>query len=198
MLDRLRQALGFSSEDTTGEADGESTIPAELEGLQTPVHPRALLKAAQHAPLTESDRPLPELLEAIQRYVDNHEYQERQGNAFYERLVEHFNDDESLIEPVGVRENELTFVMPAEMWADIQSDVGFSDSEIQAVRDAHQLHANRVGYSAHAALVNVLSVRVRDRRLQSLIDVTDIEPELIDDNVSVSGGQSADEQSTLA
>lgn len=187
MLDQLRNALGLAGAETTpdGQEDEDPDIPAELENLQTPVHPRAMLEAADHAPLTDQDGTLPELLEAVQRYVDNHELQDRPGNAFYERLVEHFQDDNSLIEPVGVRENELCFVLTAEMWADIQGDIEFSDREIQAVRDAHQLHADHVGYDDHAALVNVISVGVRDRRLQSIIEVANIPPSRVSDGVTI-------------
>lgn len=171
MLKQLKDLVGTGSPGT-GDSTTPTTTPefADYE-LKTPISPEVIEEAREYTDLRESDRSLIELLNTVQLYVRNHEYADRRGNAFLEKLVQNFNDPHSLREPIEIGDDELIFVVLAEGWAEIGSDLNFSDRELYAVREAHQLYADRQGHSEYGSLLNVMTIKVADSRMQNLIEV---------------------------
>lgn len=148
--------------------------PVDSDRLKTPVSPSTVADAsAELAPLLEeSDRTLVDLLNGVQNYVERHEYVDRHGNAFFERLVEEVSNPDSLVTIAAVRETTVVFICPAEIWAQITHDLGYTDREATAVADAHQLYANRIGLAAYGPNVRVMCVAVHDRRRRDLVEQT--------------------------
>lgn len=166
----------------------------EFPHLVTPVSPLVIQEASEHADLPEDDPDLHEILNAVQRYVENHEYQNRPGNAFYERLVEEFNTPYSLREPIGIKDGELFFTILAEGWKQIGSDIGLNERQLRAVRDAHQLYADTSGFSEYGPLVNVMAIKINSRRLAEFVELCDIPEEQFVGEVELPdvGGQNSE------
>lgn len=151
---RLKQAFSLSN------ANEETISPINYPDLETPVSPQVIAAAQEHASFAEDDRDLPELLNAVQEYVENHSRAEDQGNSFLERVIEDSNNRHSLRKIVDVQDGELLFAILAEGWSEIGEAINLNDRELRAVRDAHQLYADASGYSEYGSLINVLAVTI--------------------------------------
>lgn len=163
----------------SGEGDGDD----DLADTRTPLPPAAIREAQSHVGdrLTDQEHDLPALLEAVQEYVDQQEYSDRPGNAFFEQVVQDFNDPQSLREPLRVTDDELLFIAGAEGWARVAEETGLTDTEMLAVRDAHQLYANREDFEAYSPLVNVMAVSMDDvDRVRELVQAADVPDEAVD------------------
>jgi len=162
------------------ETPGETTqrvsrdAPAAAE-LETPISPGIVAEARQEAslPAVEGGMSLVEVLNEIQLWTEQQEYAEPPGNAFLEDLVTKFRDDDSLSEPVRVVDGEVTYILLAEGWAEIQRELDLYDAEVEAARDAHQLYASAVGLDAYAAGVNLLTIQTTPPRAKELLEQTD-------------------------
>jgi hypothetical protein len=164
--------------------------------LESPVSRAAVAVAREQNPdLRERGRAddLVEVLNRIQQWVENHEYQNRRGNAFFERLVQDFNDDGALRRPALVSEGEewaeLIFVVLAEGWADIQDELDLLEEEVRAARDAHQLHAVDRGLAEYSSLVCLMAVRVRPPRAISILEESDPAPDILDLRTDLGDGE---------
>lgn len=163
---------------SAGRSDGR--FGDESPPFKTPL-PRPVIDrtATELAPLLEeSDHTLHELLDGVQAYVDHYDYPDREGNEFFERLVDKSADSDSLVEIIAVRDDLVWFICPAELWAEMTHDLGYTADEGVAVADAHQTYANQAGLAAYGANVRVMCVTVRDRRLRDLIERTRMTPQL--------------------
>jgi hypothetical protein len=155
--------------------------------LDAPVSRSAVAVAREQNPsLRERSRAddLVDVLNDIQRWIDNQEYTDRRGNAFFEQLVEDFNDQSTLRRPVLVDEGpewaELMFIVLREGWVAIQEELGLLDEEVKAARDAHQLYASERGLAQYAETVCVMSVRLRPPRALSIMQASDPTPDVTD------------------
>lgn len=147
--------------------DGPDTLGTDV--LNTPVS-RAVIEQARRGDrvtLEERDAPLVAILEAVQEFVDDHEYTDgadaahdrlfddlggelesvgagRAGNAFLDWLW--FESSErSLVEARMVGDGELFVVATAEVWAYVADELGLTTSEATAVRDVHNRYAATEG-----------------------------------------------------
>lgn len=182
ILERVSIVFDWFLDDGNASSD-TADIPAEFRELRTPLSPSAIYEAQELVGdrLTEQKRSLPELLVMVQEYVDQQEYSRQPGNAFFEQLVQDFNDPQSLREPIRVTDDELLFIVGAEGWARIAEELGFTDTEALAVRDAHQLYCNSEGYAEYGPLVNVMAVTIDDAdRVRELVEITDVSEEAVD------------------
>lgn len=185
MLDKIPNPLSGSddseNEDPPGVADPDATPasgPVNAEQLQTPLSPDAVAQARETITdglLEEQDRPLVELLNDIQQYIDNQEYVDRAGNAFIEQLVDEINDRNSLRRLLLVGDQEVFVLIGAEGWAEVTDELGFSDREAFAVRDAHHTYAEMNGLEEYVTQVNVMAIRMYDERLAEFLEQIDPE-----------------------
>lgn len=165
--------------------DGEETSEdpdIDPARLRTPLDPETVLRAQDHAEeiLEPEDRDLIQLLNGVQNYVDQLEYVDKPGNAFFEQLVEEFNDEASLRAPILVRDHELLCVLGGEGWADIQEALDLSDREVRAARDAHQLYAEDCGVAEYASIVAVIAVGTQPERVAHILKHSIPEPERVE------------------
>lgn len=173
---------------------GDSEGASDNSATSTAVPPEIIARAEKSMgdELADSPHDLETLLDAVQNFVWSKEYASRRGNAFFEQIVQDFNDSESLRRPVLFRDGELFCVILAEGWADIGEQVtidgkqGLSANELRAVTNAHQLYADDVGLSEYSAALNIMAINVRNEgRLRSLVDLVDID----DDQVQLSNDE---------
>jgi hypothetical protein len=192
MFDSLNPLRGSDDSDSAEIAPNTQLEPdpdlMPPEGvLDAPVSRLAVAVAREQNPsLRERSRAddLVDVLNDIQRWIDNQEYTDRRGNAFFEQLVEDFNDQSTLRRPVLVDEGpewaELMFVVLREGWVAIQEELGLLDEEVKAARDAHQLYASERGLAQYAETVCVMTVRLRPPRVLSIMQASDPTPDVTD------------------
>lgn len=192
MFDSLNPLRGSDDSDSAEIAPNTQLEPdpdlMPPEGvLDAPVSRSAVAVAREQNPsLRERSRAddLVDVLNDIQRWIDNQEYTDRRGNAFFEQLVEDFNDQSTLRRPVLVDEGpewaELMFVVLREGWVAIQEELGLLGEEVKAARDAHQLYASERGLAQYAETVCVMTVRLRPPRVLSIIQASDPTPDVTD------------------
>ncbi len=189
----IGRLFGRGSDADSAEASQQDGAAAGIaaDRLNTPIDPGTVQLAQQHARgvLGEEDRSLVELLNAIQSYVEQHEYRDRPGNAFYEKLLADFNDPESLREPLYASDDELLFVVGADGWAAISEELRLNTREEKAVRDAHQLYARERGLEEYSSLVCVMAVSIEPARVAEI--VTRTTPELETEDLSVNAREQA-------
>lgn len=175
MFNLRNRSSDDSSSGTRDSIGPDPNLEPSPSDLSTPVSPTAIAKAREEHSSDDRDatRDLVDVLNSIQMWIDNHEYVDRPGNAFFEQLVEDFNDNSTLREPVLVDGDELVFVLLAEGWAEIQAELDLMDEEVTAARDAHQLHAREKGLAEYTPLVNVMAVRTTTERVTEIVEQTD-------------------------
>lgn len=149
--------------------------------------------------LDDSDAPLVAVLEAVQEFVDGHEYADpteaardhtldgrsdemtslgagRAGNAFVDWLW-HECGERSLVEARKVTDSALFFVATEEVWAHVAAELELSATEVAAARDAHDEYAaeNGLAGSLGHSLMAISAPPDRLRRFTSLRYVDDEE-----------------------
>ena len=136
---RLRRIAPLDDQDEPDEHSQVQAPSIDPDRLKTPLTPAAIERAQANVGelLESSDSSLVDRLNEVQEYVEGHEYVDRHGNAFFERLVEQDDDPDSLIEIVAVRDRTICFVCPGEVWAQVTHDLGLTDSESRAASVLH-------------------------------------------------------------
>lgn len=168
--------------------------------LNTPI-PREILERARRedrVALEERDAPLVAVVEAVQEFVDDHEYADstetdhdhlfgdrgseieslgagRAGNAFLDWLWFECSE-RSLVEARKVTDSELFFVATEEVWAYVAEELALTTSEATAARDVHNLYAAESGLAGSVghSLMAISVPHDRLRRFTSL-DCVDAE-----------------------
>jgi len=170
MFDRIRS---FGS-------DGEPEEPDNFvnpDELKTPLPLDVVMRAHKHCTkneiLSENDRDLVTVLNAVQIYIDNHELLDKPGNAFFEDLVQAFDNSKSLRVPLKLQGNTLFAVILDEGYQALKDDLDLTQNEINAVRDAHHIYADTAGLSKWAYEVNILAIHVSDARRQGLVNASE-------------------------
>lgn len=168
--------------------------------LDTPV-PKAVIERArrdERVTLDERDAPLVAVLEAVQAFVDDHEYEAgeapahlghavageaaegtgdgRAGNAFVDWLWAECSE-QSLVEARKVTDSTLFFVATEEVWAHVADELELSATEAAAARDVHNRFAaaNGLAGSVGHSLMAINASHDRLRRFTSLEYVDDEE-----------------------
>lgn len=191
----LEKFPGFGGDEET--APDYAVEPSELE---TPLPPEAVIRAQQHVEandiLSDKDRNLVTLLNAVQTYIDNHEYMDQPGNGFYEDLLDAFNNPKSLRRPLKLTDDTLFVVILSEGYQAFREDLTLTSREINAIRDAHHIYADMEGLSEWTFQMNVLAIAVSETERTALIEesasiaeVADTDPAESDDSPMLEGEQ---------
>lgn len=148
---------------------GDDSAEIGADVLDTPVARRVIERARRddRVVLEERDAPLVAVLEAVQEFVDDHEYTDgvapeyehlfegfggeveslgagRAGNAFVD-WVWMESRERSLVEARKVTDSELFVVATEEVWSYVAGELDLTTTEARAARDVHALYAVEQG-----------------------------------------------------
>lgn len=152
-----------------GREDGDDRGEIGAGVLNTPVSGRVIERARRDDRITleERDAPLVAVVEAVQEFVDDHEYADRAdpeydhpfegpagggeslgagpaGNAFVDWLWRE-SHEQSLVEARKVGDSELFVVATEEVWAHVAGELDLTTTEARAARDVHNMYVAEQG-----------------------------------------------------